>query len=415
MPVPFRSLAARRQGVAMRIAMDYGRNRVEFEVADDRLIAEPRPPEALADPATAVRAALEGPYAFPALRCALTPDDHVAIVLDEDLPHLAELLVPLLEHIHSAGVAPECMTLLCPPSSSRQAWIDDLPDEFQDVQVEVCDHDDRRRMAYLATNQHGKRLYLNRTLVESDQIVVLSGRRYDPLLGYSGAEGSLYPALSDRETRRQMSQRVNLGVPEASPWPARRAATETAWLLGAPFFVQVIESAGDGVASVVAGTAESSREGQRLLDASWRRSVPRPVDLVIAGISGDPSRHTFADLAAALACAARVVQPGGRIALLSQAEPVLGSEVDLLRGADEPREVLQRLHKQQAVEMAPVLRWAAAAVQAHINLLCGLPDDCVEELFATPLHEAREVQRLIDAGGSCLFLPDAHKMLAVLE
>jgi nickel-dependent lactate racemase len=397
----------------MRIAIDYGRARMELDIADDRLIAELRPPEALADPAAAVRVALEAPHAFPALRRALTPDDHIAIVLDEELPHLAELLVPLLEHIHSAGVAPECMTLLC-PSSSRQTWIDDLPDDFQDVRVEVSDPDDRRRMAYLATTQQGNRLYLNRTLVESDQVVVLSGRRYDPLLGYSGAEGSLYPALSDRETQRDMSQRVNLGVPEAAPWPARKAAVETAWLLGAPFFVQVIESAGDGVAQVVAGTAEASCEGQRLLEVNWRRGVPRPADLVIAGVSGDPSRHSFAVLAAALACAARVVQPGGRIALLSQAAPVLGHDAELLRNVDDPREILRRFHKEQTVELAPALRWAAAASQAHINLLSGLPDDRVEEFFATPLHDAREVQRLLDAGGSCLFLPDAHKMLAVV-
>jgi nickel-dependent lactate racemase len=398
----------------MRVAMNYGLDRVEFEVAEDRLIADPRPPEALADPAAAVRAALEEPHGFPALRRALTPDDHIAIVLDEELPHLAKLLVPLLEHIHSAGVAPESMTLLCAPSESRQAWIEDLPDDFQDVHVEISDPDDRRRMAYLATTHKGKRLYMNRTLVESDQIIVLSGRRYDPLLGYSGAEGSLYPALSDRETRQEMSQRVNLGAPEAAPWPARRDATETAWLLGAPFFVQVIESAGDGVAQVVAGTTEASREGQRLLDVNWRRTVPRPADLVIAGISGDPSRHTFAVLAAALACAARVVQPGGRIALLSQAQPVLGADVDLLRGADDPREILKQLHHKQTLELAPVLRWAAAAAQARLNLLSSLPDDSVEELFATPLHTAREVQRLIDAGGTCLFLPDAHKMLAVV-
>ena len=178
----------------MRIAMDCGLDRLEFEVADDRLISHSQPPAALADPAAAVRAALEQPHAFPALRRALTPDDHVTIVVDEELPHLAQLLVPLLEHIHSAGVAPESMTLLCAPSGSRQAWIEDLPDDFQDVHVEMSDPDDRRRMAYVATTHKGKRLYLNRTLVESDQIVVLSGRRYDPLLGYGGAEGALYPA-----------------------------------------------------------------------------------------------------------------------------------------------------------------------------------------------------------------------------
>jgi nickel-dependent lactate racemase len=401
--------------MTMRIAMDCGLDRLEFEVADDRLISHLQPPAALVDPAAAVRAALEQPHAFPALRRALTPDDHITIVVDEELPHLAELLVPLLEHIHSAGVAPESMTLLCAPSASRQAWIEDLPDDFQDVHVEMSDPDDRRHMAYLATTHKGKRLYLNRTLVESDQIVVLSGRRYDPLLGYGGAEGALYPALSDKETRQEMSHRVNLGVPEAAPWPARRAATETAWLLGAPFFVQVIESGGDGVAQVVAGTTEASREGQRLLDAAWRRRVPQAADLVIASLSGDPARHTFASLTAALACAARVVQPGGRIALLTKATPPLGTEVDMLRGADDPRELLQRLRGKQTVELAPVLQWAGAASQARINLLSGLPDETVEELFATPLHEAREVQRLLDAGGSCLFLPDAHKMLAVVE
>jgi nickel-dependent lactate racemase len=399
----------------MRLVMDYGLDRVEFEVAADRSIADLQPPAALADPAAAVRAALEEPHNFPALRRALTPDDRVDIVLDEELPRLADLLVPILEHIHGAGVAPESMTLLCPPSSSRQTWIDDLPDDFQDVHVEVSDPDDRKRMAYLATTNKGKRLYLNRTLIESDQIVVLCGRRYDPLLGYSGAEGSLYPALSDRETRREMSHRINLGAPGATPWPAQRAATETAWLLGAPFYVQAIESAGDGVALVVAGTTEASREGQRLLDLNWRRSVPQPAELVIAAVSGDPSRHSFAVLAAALACAARVVQPGGRIALLSQAEPSLGAEIDLLRSADEPQEILKQLHHKQTVELAPILRWAGVASHAHLNLLSRLPDDSVEDLFATPLHDPREVQRLIDAAGSCLFLHDAHKMLAVVE
>ena len=199
----------------MRVPIDYGLDRAEFEVSDDGLIADMKSPTALADPAAAVRAALEEPHAFPALHRALTPDDHITIVLDEELPHLAELLVPVLEHIRSAGVAPESMTLLCPPSSSRQAWIEDLPDDFQDVHVEVSDPDDRRRMAYLATTHKGKRLYLNRTLVESEQVVVLSGRCYDPLLGYGGAEGSLYPGA-------ERSGNANGDEPTRQPGPRRR-------------------------------------------------------------------------------------------------------------------------------------------------------------------------------------------------
>jgi nickel-dependent lactate racemase len=398
----------------MRIAMDFGLDRTEFEVADNHLIPGPQPPAGLANPAEAVRLALDQPHGFPALRRALTPDDHVTIVVDETLPHLVELLVPVLEHIQGAGIALEAMTMLCAPSASRQEWIEDLPEAFEDVHIEVHDPGERRKLAYLATTHKGKRIYLNRTLVDADQSIILSARRYDPQLGYGGAEGALFPVLSDEETRQEMSHRVNLGLPEETPSPVMRQAMETAWLLGAPFFVQIIEAVGDRVAEVVAGTSDASHEGQRRLDAAWRKRVPHAADLVIAALSGDPARHTFAALAAALACAARVVQAGGRIVLLSQSTPVLGAEVDLLRNAEDPETVLHHLSGKHTVELVPALQWAGAASHAHINLLCGLPDETVEELFATPLHQAREVQRLLDADGSCLFLPDAHKMLAVV-
>jgi hypothetical protein len=93
---------------------------------------------------------------------------------------------------------------------------------------------------------------------------------------------------------------------------------------------------------------------------------------------------------------------------------MLGPEVDLLRSADDPDSVLQHLRGKHTVELVPVLQWAGAGRQANLNVLSRLPEETVEELFATPLHQAREVQRLLDAGGSCLFLQDAHKMLATI-
>ena len=54
----------------MRIVVEYGRERAEYEVAADRLIASRPPPAALPDPPAAVRAALEHPFGFPALRKA---------------------------------------------------------------------------------------------------------------------------------------------------------------------------------------------------------------------------------------------------------------------------------------------------------------------------------------------------------
>ena len=400
----------------MRIGVNYGSERCEYEIAADKLLSAPAPAApVLADPAAAVRAALEQPFAYPALRRALTPDDHVVLVVDETLSHLGAAVTAILEHVTAAGVSPQNVTLLCAPTpESPQTWLDDLPEAFQDARLEIHHPDDRTTHAYLATTRAGKRLYMNRTLVDADQIIVLSSRRYDFLLGIGGAAGAIYPTFCDTETRDAMKERIDLAAPTATPWPTRDEAMETAWLLGAPFFVQVVEGSGDDWAYVIAGADEASTEAERLLDARWRQTVAQPADVVIASISGDPARHTFADLASAAASAARVVRPDGRIVLLTQANPNLDANTAFLMEMDDPQAALKWLLKEPSLEMTAALQWADAATRARLYLLSAWPGERVEELFATSLENARQAQRLIDAGGLCLVLDDAHKTMAVL-
>src|SRR5689334_2997048 len=110
----------------MRIALAYGRQQVDLEIADGKLLRAAREPvpDAVRDVPAAVDQALEAPHGFPPLRRALTPDDHVVIVLDEQLQRLPELLTPLIHHIGKANVAPEAITLLCPAPSISQPWVD---------------------------------------------------------------------------------------------------------------------------------------------------------------------------------------------------------------------------------------------------------------------------------------------------
>jgi nickel-dependent lactate racemase len=399
----------------MRIGIDYGLKRLEIEVDEHHLIGDPNPavPAPVADRPAAMRAALEHPLGFPALHRALTPDDHVTVVVDEDLPHLAELLTPLLEHVLAAGVAPDAVSLLCAPPASSQDWLEELPEAVQDVRVEVHDPTERRKLSYLATTAGGRRIYLNRTAVDADQLIVLARRGYDPLLGYSGSEGALYPALSDEATRQEFAGQLSMAAPGQKTCAARKEALEVAWLLGAPFMVQVIEGAGDEVAHVLAGPADSGEEGQRLLNARWRVEVDQPADTVLAAVSGDPARHTLTDLARALAAAARVVRPGGRIVLLTEANPSLGAGAGILRRAEEAAAALEVLRQHRPADMGAAFLWAHAAQQAGIYVLSRMPAEAVEEMFATPLDHPGQVQRLL--AGSCLVLPDAHKTLAVVR
>jgi nickel-dependent lactate racemase len=396
----------------MQVAVKYGREEVELDVAGE-VVRSNHPPAAVAEPAEAMRTALERPVDFPALRKALTPDDHIAVVLDERLPHLSQLLVPLLEHILSAGVAAEAVSLLCQPSELGQPWVEDLPESLQDVHIETVAPEDRRSLSYLATMKQGRRLYLNRRLVDADQVVILSSCRYDPVLGYSGAEGGIFPGMSDEATRTAVGAHVDLGAMSGGPWPVREQATEAAWLLGAPFFVQVIDALGDGVAEVLAGSTEASRTSRQQLDAAWRQVVPEPVDVVVASLSGDPAGHTFADLATALANAAHVVRAAGRIVLLSQAKPNLEPDASAVLKADDAAAVAAALGRRPPADQVAAARWAHAVSHARVALLSGLADEVAEDLFVTPLQDASQAQRLL--GGSCLFLADAHKALAVLE
>jgi nickel-dependent lactate racemase len=274
---------------------------------------------------------------------------------------------------------------------------------------------DRKKLAYLATTKQGRRLYLSRAAIEADQLVVLGRRGYDPLLGYSGFEGLLYPELSDEATRNDLNRRLSMQPPDQGSWPVRQEASETAWLLGAPFLIQVIDGAGEEVSQVLAGSLDSGKDGQHLLNQLWRVTTNRLADTVIAAVAGDPRRHSFAELAAAAACASRVVHPGGRIVLLSQAQPKLGPGMTLLRQAENPAEALKLLEHHTPPDMAAAFQWASAAQRANLYFLSQLPQEVVEELFATPLARPEQVSRLLEvAQGSCLFLPDANKTLALV-
>lgn len=364
-----------------------------------------------ASAADLVRDALEQPFKFEPLRRALTPDDHVAIVIDPALPHLAEMLAAVLRHIGTAGVPPSAVTVVSPPGAP-QTWLDELPEEFEDVTAETHDPADVHKLMYVATTKGGRRVYLNRRVGEADFIIVLAGRRFDPHAGYAGAETALFPALSNEETRAAFAGQFSSAAPDGA---RETEAAEVAWLLGAPFFVQVIEGANGTVQDVVAGLFESGAESIRRQDARWRGTIEAEVDTVIASISGAPEAVTFLDLAQAAATAARAVKKGGRIALLTTAAPDLGPGAELLRQLDGPAGAKKVLAAEKPSDWAAASFWVYAARSASLFLASEYPDDLAEELFCTPIHKPSEAQRLIDTGsGTVLLIPDAHRAMVTV-
>ena len=101
--------------------------------------------------------------------------------------------------------------------------------------------------------------------------------------------------------------------------------------------------------------------------------------------------------------------------ILSEVESPVSEAMELLRQAEDPEDALRLLRETKAADPGAAFQWASAADHARLYLVSGMKPEIVEEMFATPTCSVEEVQRLIDKGGSCLILPDAHKSLVVVE
>jgi nickel-dependent lactate racemase len=372
-----------------------------------------RPVPQIADVAGAVREALETPRNFPPLRRALTPEDRITVVVDDRLPQLGAMVNEILKYLTEAGVVSDSITLLSPPHA-RQAWIDQLSDSYQEVRTEVHDPADKQRLAYLASTRRGRRIYLNRSLVDADQTIILAGNRYDPQFGIADATSLVYPGLSDADTLRDTARQLSMDRPVEQATPLHNEAEEVIWLLGVPFFIHVIGGEGDSVAHVLGGTVESAPEAVRLLNESWHVTVDRPAHTVVALIKGSGAQQDFASLAQAALAASRVVEARGRIVFLTHSNPGISEGMAYLRQADNPAVAARIVQERQPADRVALLEWLHAAGRAELYLLSDMDESVVEELFATPLQDARQVQRLLDLAPSSLFLEDGQKVLAVV-
>jgi nickel-dependent lactate racemase len=400
----------------MRAAIEWGRHTLELDVPENVLLSAGAVPSVspLANVAEATRTALESPFEFPPLRKALTPDDHVAVVLEAGMPQVATILPEVLRVIRGAGVSLESTTIVT-AAGEKQDWIDDLPEDCEDVHVESHVPDDRKKLAYLASTREDHRIYLNRTVVDADQSIVLTHRAFDPLMGYLGGELALYPTLSEHPHPKDRTLHWKERIPKIGASHAGHEAAEVAWLLGVPFFVQAVEGPGGSLLQILGGPPESCREGERSLDRYWRREVAEPADVVIASLTGDPARLTFADLARALANATRVVRMGGKIVLLTEAAPQISPAIEVLTQSEDAGLAVRRFQKEMPEEAEAGFLWATAATHAKLYVLSGMPEETVEEMFAVALQHATQVQRTLSGAGSVLLLPDAHLTLASVK
>ena len=270
-------------------------------------------------------------------------------------------------------------------------------------------------MSYLAATEKGRRIYINRTVVDADQsdrYARLAG--YDWARGYTGATAAIFPALSDEATRQEFGALTESFADGRAADIFLREGEESAWLLGAPFFIQVVEGIGDEIAHIVTGASDSLSEGRKQLEATWLfTEKPQEVSLIIANITGSPGRLDVRDLAGAAAKAVCFAESDGVLAILYPGQIVFDEAMQVVCHAGDATDAVRQPHRQKPHDPSAALQWLSAVGRAHVYLLSHVPSETIEEMHAVPLDKAGSTPKTHRrAAESVMLLSDPQKIVA---
>ena len=365
----------------------------------------------MADPAEALAAAVAAPLAFPPLAQAVFPGDRVVVAVEEGLPQAAALVEALVHAILDAGLTPCDVCVLT--AAADADFSGDFQHRFPEHDgrgIDVVVHDPKTRdgLSYLAADEAGNPIYINRRLADADVVLPIGCLRLESSLGYYGVNGTLYPAFSDLPTQERF--RATGVDPTADQIAQRRhEADEVAWLLGVLMSIQIVPAAGGSVLHVLAGAPDAvHRRGNALCREAWSYEVPRRAELVVAAIEGDRGQQSWENVGRALAAASRAVADDGAIALCTELADGPGPALQWLRRAKDLPTALRHIRKQRTADVSAANELARALERVQVYLLSRLDESVVEELGVAPVTAAAEIARLASRHRSCILLANAQ-------
>jgi hypothetical protein len=129
--------------------------------------------------------------------------------------------------------------------------------------------------------------------------------------------------------------------------------------------------------------------------------------LVVVSIEGDATQQTWQNVGRAVACAARLVEEGGAIAICSELADEPGPALRCLATAASRKEALRQIRHDRPADLLPALQLARAVGRCHLYLLSRLDQALLEDLQISPLRDPAEVARLALRHATCNLVANA--------
>jgi len=404
----------------MTIHFKYGADRsFQLELPAGVLVANCSGPDvAERDVAAATRAAWEAPLDFPPLRQAIVPGDRVVLALGPSVAQAAELVAVIVPLLCEAAVEPGDITVLrtideaeTPDPRSR------LSAEHSNVQLAVHNPSEQDELGFLAADEHGEPIYVNRRLCDADVVIPIGCVRPERPLHANGHRqngkaglwnDTLYPTFADSKTTKRLA--IN-GVPLTAGQAAQRhkQVDHLAWLLGIQATIQVVPASGDAALRVLAGSPDAVfHAGRELCRSQWQPEIPRRAKLVIAGMSGSRPQQTWENVHRALEAAIELVEDGGAIVLCTELESPPGRALKQLAESADAETTQARLRKDRSADAAVARLLAEALDRVTVYLFSRLDEEAVTSLGLAHVARPEEINRLASHYDSCIVVADAQ-------
>ncbi|MDJ0764227.1 MAG: nickel-dependent lactate racemase [Myxococcota bacterium] len=330
------------------IQMKYGKGHVDVSVPAEKLlgIIEKQVPKVEKAEAEIIQAALAAPIGTSRLRDIVKPGQTVAIVVS-DITRLWQRMFVYLPHIvselNAAGIEDKDIRFIGATGFHRKMSASEhaaILGEALSSRFEMVDHDcqDTENLVSLGTTKAGTPVFVNKTAMACDHIVLTGCCTYHPFVGWGGGKKSILPGIAGFETIQHnhfmcLTDEIGGGQRDVvrnanfEGNPVHEDMMDAAAFVAPSFMFNVVMGYDGKIAHAVAGDYDQAhRVGCNIVEDMWGVPISELGDLVIASQGGFPKDIEFYQTGKAIYHAQDAIKPGGTMIVLSECPEGLGPE-----------------------------------------------------------------------------------------
>jgi nickel-dependent lactate racemase len=327
---------------APEIALAFGREHLSLKLGSEvrPTVVRKRPLPKIADPAGAIRAALEGPIAAPPL-ATLAQGRRSACILICDITRPVPnglFLRPMIETMLAAGIPREKISVLVATGLHRPNLGQELAELVGDPwvleTVRVENHDARDEAAHVdlgLTRTRATPVKLDRLFVEADLRIATGLVEPHFMAGWSGGRKVIAPGVAHHETIRTFHSARFMADPLAVQCnlvgnPLHEEQLEIVRMLGEVYALNtVIDENRDLVFVSFGEIIQSHQAAVDFVEDSTHVPVARRFRTVVTSSAGYPLDKTYYQTVKGMVTPLDILEPGGTLIVASACSEGFGS------------------------------------------------------------------------------------------